>query len=42
MSPNMLSPEQVDAFWRDGVVVAEDAVTPEQLAAFEARRSKHE
>jgi phytanoyl-CoA hydroxylase len=36
MSPNMLSPEQVDAFWRDGVVVAEDAVTPEQLAALRA------
>ncbi|MEC8275124.1 MAG: phytanoyl-CoA dioxygenase family protein [Pseudomonadota bacterium] len=29
----MLSTEQIDAFWRDGVVVAEDAVTPEQLAA---------
>jgi len=36
MSPSMLSPEQVDAFWRDGVVVAEDAVTPEQLAALRA------
>ena len=36
MSPNMLSPEQVDAFWRDGVVVAEDAVTAEQLAALRA------
>ena len=36
MSPNMLSSEQVDAFWRDGVVVAEDAVTPEQLAALRA------
>ena len=36
MSPNMLSPEQADAFWRDGVVVAEDAVTPEQLAALRA------
>ena len=36
MSPSMLSTEQVDAFWRDGVVVAEDAVTPEQLAALRA------
>ena len=36
MSPIMLSSEQVDAFWRDGVVVAEDAVTPEQLAALRA------
>ncbi|MBB25250.1 MAG: restriction endonuclease subunit S [Geminicoccus sp.] len=32
----MLSNEQVDAFWRDGVIVAEDAVTPEQLAALRA------
>lgn len=36
MSPSMLSSAQVDAFWRDGVVVAEDAVTPEQLAALRA------
>ena len=36
MSPSILSTEQVDAFWRDGVVVAEDAVTPEQLAALRA------
>lgn len=36
MSPSMLSSKQVDAFWRDGVVVAEDAVTPEQLAALRA------
>lgn len=36
MSPSMLSSEQVDAFWRDGVVVAEHAVTPEQLAALRA------
>ena len=28
----MLSQEQVDTFWRNGVIVAEDAVTPEQLA----------
>lgn len=36
MSPSILSTEQVDAFWRDGVVVVEDAVTPEQLAALRA------
>ena len=36
MSPSILSTEQIDAFWRDGVVVAEDAVTPEQLAALRA------
>ena len=31
-----LSQEQKDAFWRDGVLVVEDAVTPEQLAALRA------
>ncbi|MDA9175459.1 phytanoyl-CoA dioxygenase family protein [Alphaproteobacteria bacterium] len=30
---NTLTQEQYDAFWRDGVLVVEDAVTPEQLAA---------
>lgn len=28
-----LGPEQIEAFWRDGVLVVEDAVTPEALAA---------
>ena len=31
-----LTEEQYDAFWRDGVLVVEDAVTPEQLAALRA------
>jgi hypothetical protein len=32
----MLSPAQIDRFWRDGYVVAEDAVTPRQLGAMRA------
>ena len=31
-----LTAEQYDAFWRDGVLVVEDAVTPQQLAALRA------
>lgn len=31
--PETLSQDQVDAFWRDGVLLVEDAVTPGQLAA---------
>jgi phytanoyl-CoA hydroxylase len=31
-----LSQEQKDAFWRDGVLVVEDAVTPEELATLRA------
>ena len=27
-----LTPQQIEAFWRDGVLIVEDAVTPEQLA----------
>ena len=27
-----LTQQQIDAFWRDGVRIMEDAVTPEQLA----------
>ena len=29
----ILSREQIDAFWRDGYLMVEDAVTPAQLAA---------
>ena len=29
----VLTQEQIDRFWRDGVLTVEDAVTPEQLAA---------
>ena len=32
-TPRVLTPEQVEAFERDGVLVVEDAVTPGQLAA---------
>lgn len=32
-TPKVLTPAQVDAFERDGVLVVEDAVTPQQLAA---------
>lgn len=32
----MLTRAQIDAFWRDGYVVAEDATTPAQLAALRA------
>ena len=31
-----LTQEQRDAFWRDGYLVAEEAVTPAQLAALKA------
>ena len=31
-----LTAEQYDAFWRDGVLVVEDAVTPQQLSALRA------
>lgn len=31
--PLHLTQEQIDQFWRDGVLVVEDAVSPEQLAA---------
>ena len=31
-----LTQEQYDAFWREGVLVVEDAVTPEQLSALRA------
>ncbi len=31
-----LTVEQYDAFWRDGVLVVEDAVTPQQLSALRA------
>lgn len=31
-----LTKDQKDAFWRDGVLVVEDAVTPDQLAALRA------
>ena len=32
----LLSQEQMDVFWRDGVLVVEDAVTPDELAALRA------
>ena len=32
----VLNREQIDAFWRDGYLVVEDAVTPVQLAALKA------
>ena len=32
----VLSREQIDAFWRDGYLMVDDAVTPEQLAALKA------
>ena len=32
----VLSREQIDAFWRDGYLMVEDAVTPSQLAALRA------
>jgi ectoine hydroxylase-related dioxygenase (phytanoyl-CoA dioxygenase family) len=32
----VLTREQVDAFWRDGVLTVEDAVTPDQLARLRA------
>jgi len=32
----LLSQEQKDAFWRDGVLVVEDAVSPGELAALRA------
>jgi len=32
-----LSPEQIDRFWRDGYLVVENAVNPEQLAALRAQ-----
>jgi ectoine hydroxylase-related dioxygenase (phytanoyl-CoA dioxygenase family) len=32
----VLTPEQVEAFWRDGVLTVPDAVTPSQLAALRA------
>jgi len=31
-----LTREQYDAFWRDGYLMVEDAVTPSQLAALQA------
>jgi hypothetical protein len=31
-----LTQEQYDAFWRDGYLMVEDAVTPSQLAALQA------
>ncbi len=34
--PSVLSQAQVDAFWRDGVLTVEDAVTPDQLARLNA------
>ncbi len=33
LSRPALSQDQIDAFWRDGVITIENAVTPEQLAA---------
>ncbi|NBS24536.1 MAG: phytanoyl-CoA dioxygenase family protein, partial [Altererythrobacter sp.] len=35
-----LTTEQKDAFWRDGVLVVQDAVTPEELAALRAEFDK--
>jgi ectoine hydroxylase-related dioxygenase (phytanoyl-CoA dioxygenase family) len=35
-TPKVLTPAQVEAFARDGVLVVEDAVTPDQLAALNA------
>jgi ectoine hydroxylase-related dioxygenase (phytanoyl-CoA dioxygenase family) len=32
----VLSPDQVDAFWRDGYLMVEDAVTPAELGALKA------
>ena len=32
----VLSQDQIDAFWRDGYLVVEDAVSPAQLAALRA------
>src|SRR4029453_9340073 len=32
----VLSREQIDAFWRDGYLMVEDAVTPAELAALKA------
>jgi ectoine hydroxylase-related dioxygenase (phytanoyl-CoA dioxygenase family) len=32
----VLNREQIDAFWRDGYLMVEDAVTPKQLAALKA------
>ena len=31
--PTALTPDQIDAFWRDGYICVEDAVSPAQLAA---------
>ena len=33
---SVLSREQFDAFWRDGYLMVENAVTPAQLAALKA------
>ena len=33
----MLSKAQIDQFWRDGCLVAPDAVTPAELAAMRAQ-----
>ena len=32
----VLSKEQIDAFWRDGYLMVDDAVTPAQLARLRA------
>ena len=36
----VLSREQIDAFWRDGYLMVDDAVTPKQLAALNAEIAK--
>lgn len=36
-TPSFLSADQIDRFWRDGVLVVENAVSPEQLAALTAQ-----
>ena len=37
----VLSREQIAAFWRDGYLMVDDAVTPAQLVRLKARSEEH-